>query len=289
MTKAMCPVCHSHCEKSFSKPPGVYYSCDKCQSMFLWPMPTVEQMQQYANDQYRDGHYADYVKAKDLKTYTFQGRITEILKYLSPNSATKLRHLDVGCSVGFMIEVALQNGFDSFGVEFSQEAIAKASPDIQKRIMKADVNQLSASDDEKFDLITCFDIVEHVQEANHFLSSLRKLLRPGGVLVLTTPDPEHRLARIMGRRWPMLQPLQHSILFSKKGLSSVLKETGFHELASVPAYKVLSFDYLSGQLKDLNPVLSKVMTMVSRAIPRSLSKKPIRINISEFMSISRLK
>lgn len=287
MSSVKCPVCTIACTKSFEKPPATYYSCDNCHSMFLWPMPSVQAMKDFAEHEYRVGAYSDYLKAKPLKVLTFENRVKQFKHLLTNMGNQKLRHLDVGCSAGFMIEVGIKHGFDSYGVEFSKEAISKADVQTQSRIINSDVNQLSDSKESKFDLVTCFDIVEHVQDPFIFLASLKRLLNPGGLLVLTTPDPEHSLAKIMGTKWPMLQPMQHTIIFSKSGLKSVLDQTGFEELVSSPAYKVLTLGYLTGQLKELNPLISNLMSLSSKIIPKNIIEKTLKLNISEFMSVSR--
>jgi 2-polyprenyl-3-methyl-5-hydroxy-6-metoxy-1,4-benzoquinol methylase len=248
------------------------------------PMPSVAEMQRFADAQYKEGAYGAYIKAKQLKLATFEKRIDSVRELLPQG---KIRHLDVGCSAGFMIEVGLRNGFDSYGVEFSLEAISFASPDIRARITQGDVNQLNGDRDELFDLITCFDIIEHVQSPRDFLHSLKKLLKPNGLLVVTTPDTKHFVAKLMGRSWPMLQPFQHTILFSRTSLNQTLAVSGFQEIKSTSAFKILTFEYLIGQLQQTSPLLAKLSALVNTIVPKSWSKKPLALNISEFMSISR--
>lgn len=280
--KAKCPVCSKEATKSFQKETATYYRCGDCETVFQFPMPSPKEMQDFANSLYKDGAYADYVKAKPMKVHTFRQRLESVKPHLAGRG--RIRHLDVGCSAGFMIEVGLEAGFDSFGVEFSSQAVSYALPEVQKRITLADVNQLEAG--EGYDLITCFDIIEHLRVPADFLKTLKRLLKPGGLLVLTTPDVSHPLAKVMGSRWPMLQPFQHTILFSKSSLNRVLSQVGLQTVSEGPAFKVLSFHYLAGQLQDLNPVISKVMKATESLIPGKLAKEPIRLNISEFMTIA---
>lgn len=250
-------------------------------------MPTVGAMKQYAEEQYKDGAYTSYIKGKALKIHTFKQRLASISHFLPEHKNKKIQHLDVGCSAGFMIEVGLTLGFNSFGVEFSSEAISHASPQIREKIRHIDINELAREKQSKFDLITGFDIVEHIQDPSSFLKSLSQLLNPGGLLVLTTPDPEHFLAKTMGTRWPMFQPMQHTILFSKRGLKSNLENANFEQIFSGPAFKLLTLEYLADQLKVLNPLISKIMNWLSKVIPKKFYTRPMKLNISEYISVSR--
>jgi 2-polyprenyl-3-methyl-5-hydroxy-6-metoxy-1,4-benzoquinol methylase len=285
-----CPVCQASDAQTFpvvfKRHPCQYLQCPSCHTMFQSPMPTVAEMMAYADMEYSDGAYKAYVQARPMKIATFKNRLSTVADRLSPIAKGRPRHLDVGCSAGFMIEVGLDAGFDSYGVEFSKEAIKLADPKIQNRITPSDVNQLINEGTEKFDLITCFDIVEHVQNPLEFLRSLRQLLNPEGRLLLTTPDVEHLIAKAMGSRWPMLQPKQHTILFSKKSLEKVLMEAGFNHVLHYPAKKTISYRYMTGQLAELNPLLSGAMKALGWIIPNALKNKPLMINISEFMTLA---
>ncbi len=265
-----------------------YVKCTKCAAYFLTPMPSVLEMKNYVDKSYQEGDYHDYIKAKPMKISSFENRLQQFKKYLRPAVQGKaLRHLDVGCSVGFMIEVGLRNGFDSYGVEFSDAAISQAEPQVKSRIYHGDVNMLAERKLEKFDVITCYDIVEHVQASKPFLDSLGNLLSSQGVLILTTPDSTHWIAKLMGRFWPMFQPMQHTILFSPVALESAVESVGLKSVSTLPAYKYLSFRYLADQLKLLNPLISFLMTAVTRILPKSLVEKAIPLNISEFMLIAK--
>src|SRR5438876_9363 len=78
------------------------------------------------------------------------------------------------------------------------------------RILEGNVDELDLTTLGAFDVVTAFDIVEHSLEPLKFLARLHDLLRVGGWLALTTPDAGHGLRYVMGKRWPMLQPLQHT-------------------------------------------------------------------------------
>jgi SAM-dependent methyltransferase len=80
------------------------------------------------------------------------------------------------------------------------------------------------------DAVTCWDVIEHVPDPRSALERLRGRLKPGGRLFLSTPDAGSLLARLLGRRWHYLDPLQHINVFSRKNLEDTLARCGFRVL-----------------------------------------------------------
>jgi SAM-dependent methyltransferase len=256
---------------------GTYFRCAECRGLFLHPTPTLDEMRAYAEAHYRNGVYAEYVAARALKLATFRDRLRWIKKY---KSSGKL--LDLGCACGFMIEAALEAGYDASGVEFSQEAIRAAAPAVRDRIRQGDINRLPAGE---FDVITAFDILEHTQDP---LASLRQwagFLRPGGVLVVSSPDTDSFFRKAMGSRWPMLQPFQHTFLFSGSRFGGVLARAGLKPLEVREAKKVMTIDYLVGQLRIYFPRIVKAY-VATRKIFLGATAVPVPFRIGEFIAIA---
>jgi len=138
-----------------------------------------------------------------------------------------------------------------------------------------------------FDVVSAFDLIEHVPDPRGLLRQCASLLKPGGILLISTPDTEHFLRYLMRSRWPMLQPMQHLFLFSRQALASVLRAEGFEDISVDTAHKTLSVDYLINQIKPLNPLLSGVLGALARAVPASTLRKYRRFNIGEILAVAR--
>jgi SAM-dependent methyltransferase len=244
-------------------------------------MPAADVMAQYVDQEYADGAYQDYVRARDLKLLTFRSRARQILARSGHG-----RLLDVGAACGYFVEAALEVGFDAYGLEISPVAIAQAADDVRPRMLQGDVNHLAAQQGQTYDVVTAFDIVEHVFDPLAFLESLTPLIRPGGLLVMSTPDTGHALRYLMGRSWPMLQPLQHTVLFSRGSLADALRQVGFTDVKIVPARKVLTADYLAGQVGTLSPAIGHAYELGSKVVPAFIRTKPVGVNIGELMSFA---
>jgi SAM-dependent methyltransferase len=245
-------------------------------------MPLGTEMEAYADAEYESGVYKSYFAARRLKIATAERRLADIER-LTPYK----RLLDIGCSIGFFMETAQQRGFDVTGIEFSQVAISMAVPVVKDRILRGDVNQLLTQAETRYDVVTAFDIIEHTHDPIAFVRDIHRCLAPGGLLVLSTPDTGHFLRRAMGRAWPMLQPMQHTVLFSRGAMVEMLIAAGFAEVQSCTAAKILTIDYLGEQLEELNPLLVRVYKGMSWILPAQLRTRPLSVNIGEFVVFAR--
>ena len=280
--KIVCPVTQKPAKFYCRKGSANYYIEKASGIIFQGNLPETDEMASYADEEYENGLYAGYVAASNLKILTFEKRIGKIEKL-----AKGKKLLDIGCSCGFFLEVALNHQFDAYGVEFSKAAISYAKPHVQERITCGDVNALSAGVKTSFDVITGFDIIEHTKNPAELIDQVWQTLAPGGVVVLSTPDTGHWLRYIMGSRWPMLQPMQHTVLLSRKAMHGLLTKAGFRDIQIETSRKVLTPDYLLSQIKDFNPSIFKVCTALLRLIPSRYRNKPIAINIGEFIAFAR--
>jgi len=101
--------------------------------------------------------------------------------------------LDAGCGVGYGVEILAAGGATSVtAVDIDPTAVAEANSrfgEHAKEIVEGDLMQLPFADD-SFDLVVCFETIEHVQDGRQALGELRRVLRPDGVLVVSSPNPE---------------------------------------------------------------------------------------------------
>ncbi len=239
----------------------------------------------YANTEYSSGLYKEYLEANDLKYATFEYRLQKVLEAFKEQNHSKSspRILDVGCSNGRFIEVALRNGIDAWGLELSENAIAAAAPATRERIYHGDANNIESLGMEKFDIITAFDLIEHLFDPFSFLNNLRKIISKNGLIVFTTPDASSLPRTLMGKSWPMLQPFQHTILLSRKASVILLRKTNYGNISVTGTKKVFTLDYLFNQLRGPSPNIYRSYHRFNRILPRFLKENKIQINIGEMM------
>jgi 2-polyprenyl-3-methyl-5-hydroxy-6-metoxy-1,4-benzoquinol methylase/transcription elongation factor Elf1 len=231
-----CPVCHSQ-KISFFTEKNTYklYSCNSCKLLFLYPLPTT--LDTVYDASYFSGAeggfgYTDYDADKEPMIPVF-GKYLDIIETYIPrisknstNDPDKERKLlDVGAATGFFMAMAEKRGWKTIGVEFSDFAVQQG----KKKgldLYTGDIH-LQALQPESFDVITLFDVVEHMLYPEKDLARAYELLKPGGIIVVNTPNAQSLFAKTMGKRWHLIVPPEHVHYFSPENLSVLVERVGF--------------------------------------------------------------
>jgi len=205
--------------------------CSRCDLIYVAEELGNQELAAYYSEAYYTGAqskgYADYVGRRELRKAYFRSAMPTIKHHLASEVP---RVLDVGCATGFFLEVAHEQGWKAQGVEVSTYAAEYARSQLSLDVLTgtlADV-KLPAS---TFDLITLWDVIEHVPDPFETLTLVYDLLRPDGLVIISTGDASGVTARFYGRRWALLAPPGHLFYFSRKTLFSMLRRTGFESLS----------------------------------------------------------
>jgi SAM-dependent methyltransferase len=154
---------------------------------------------------------------------------------VAPVASPPGRLLDVGCGAGFFLEVARRRGWSTEGVELNPGTAELAAAHAD-RVFRGRLEE-AGFDDARFDAVTLWDVIEHVRDPVVTLEEAARVLRPGGVLALSTPNLGGlfpRLSAPIGRRtgyWTHPEPPAHLFQFSKATVAALLGRTGFSVLA----------------------------------------------------------
>lgn len=137
-------------------------------------------------------------------------------------SGRDVRLLDIGFGAGDLLDVAKSRGFTTYGVEVSRVAIESAERRGHHVSPSAE-----AFDRRDFDGVTLIETLEHVVDGTGVLKFAASMLRPGGVLYLTTPNADSLNRRLLGVRWTAVAPVDHRTLWTKRSLARALHSAGF--------------------------------------------------------------
>lgn len=164
------------------------------------------------------------------------------LKVIDKFVSKKHRFLDIGCGNGFLLEKAMEIGWEEVsGVELSKDAINKTKSFIKKKIY----NGPFESDNYKekfFDIIFFAMVIEHFSDVNKFLSKVYRILNPGGYIIVITHDEQHFLSKIFKDKHPIIND-EHLCVFSKTTLAKILTKHNF-EINEIKSLKnIYSLQY----------------------------------------------
>jgi len=274
-----CALCGGRSfRKLFHKQGYDFTRCTACSLVRLDPMPTDELLAEVYERSYRDGLYAMFSRADDVRTATARARVAAIAP-LAPAGPW----LDVGCSTGALLRAVAERGLEAEGIELSEVAVEQA------RAHGLAVRQASAVEfrpDRSYACVTAFDLVEHLVDPNPFLERVRSWLLPGGRLAITVPDIRSVQARLMRRHWYYYAPPVHVNYFDRDTIVRLLARHGLQPVRITSAPKVLTLDYVLASLAAFNPLVHRGVGFLGRVAPRSLRSRPVPVPVGELLVVA---
>jgi 2-polyprenyl-3-methyl-5-hydroxy-6-metoxy-1,4-benzoquinol methylase len=239
----------------------------------------------YANPRHERQDILDsYVAVEDpLYLQEREGRVLTFERHLRPVSKLKPPPgclLDVGAYTGVFVEIAGRHGWDAWGLEPSRWALDEARG--QGLQMVEGTLETASFEPSSFDVITMWDVIEHVTDPFADISRAFDLLKPGGLLVLHTMDIDCLFARLMGSRWPWLMEM-HIYYFSRRTLSAMLEKAGFTVVSTKAQGRYLRLGYFATRLGGLlgEPV-GRVVNSLARTL--HIDKMAIPINVGDLFT-----
>ncbi|MDD5617609.1 MAG: class I SAM-dependent methyltransferase [Candidatus Omnitrophica bacterium] len=225
MEKVSCSICGSSASKKYCDVKGFnIVSCCNCGLVYINPRYSGEELNKLYGEnyfkQFSTQRKVDYMKDRQFRRNDFNTRLKGISRFKKCGKV-----LDVGCAAGFFLEVARDNGWDSYGVELSDYA-ASFARDMLKLNVKSGELEGAKFDSNLFDVITLFDVIEHVRDPGRLLKEARRVLKNDGLLVITTPNIDSVCAKVFKDRFHLLDPL-HLVYFSPKTMTAMLSKEGF--------------------------------------------------------------
>jgi len=217
-----------------------------------------------------------YLEERDGRVLTFERHLRPLERLQAPPG----RLVDVGAYTGVFVEIAAQHGWEAYGLEPSRWAVEQArGRGVQMIEGTLATSGLAAA---SFDVVTMWDVIEHVADPQAEIREAHRLLKPGGMLVLHTMDIDSRFARLMGRRWPWLMEM-HIYYFSRRTLGAMVEQAGFRVIRSEPQGRYLRLGYLATRVSGLSPLLGRALGGLFRVL--RLDAMPIPINFGDLFTV----
>lgn len=233
MREGSCPICGVVDSMPVISLRGYrYVRCSACRAAYVNPMPTTEQVAAFYQDPAyfagaEEAGYRDYAAMHKALAPHFRRRLRLLAEWLPGRG----RLLDVGCADGYFLGLARADGWEVAGVEIS-EPMAKETA---RRLGIPVATSIDGLPSERYDAVTLWEVVEHFPNPVADLRRLAECLRPGGVLMLSTPNAGHWQALREPEAWTAYRPPAHLVLLTAESLKMALEKAG---LSPVHIWKV---------------------------------------------------
>jgi 2-polyprenyl-3-methyl-5-hydroxy-6-metoxy-1,4-benzoquinol methylase len=257
-------------EKGFS-----IVQCLDCGLRYLYPPPMIEETNELYSEHYFSSDdalgrgYADYAEQAANLRATFRDR----LRFLPPAGPNN-RLLDVGAAAGFFVEQARRAGWNAEGLEPSKWASAYAR-DYVKVPVREGILTSSTFSENSFDVVTFWEVIEHLPDPRGFLEQVARITKPGGTIYLSTPDSDSIVAKVLGKNWLGWRKVpEHLFFFGRRVLTRMLNETGFDVIDARYVTLTVTWPYA---LERLGASLGLGRAAFS-PLARALNDRSVRVN-----------
>lgn len=276
MKPETCPICKNKDNlemiETFFK--WDLYECRNCDAQFWWPLKHP------GKDFYEEEYDMVGVHGKNALSWGSK-------QFLKNTVIKSGKLLDIGCSSGDFLNAVQNKGFDVWGIDISNRSItaAKMLYDL-KNVYSETLDTFSIKKNiPKFDAITFFEVIEHIDDPIKFVSQVKNMLKGGGLLAFSTPDRE-----CLGG-WRDTPP-QHLFKWNEKVLRYMLDFHGFKIIKVIRepiSYKYFFYYFFKGvspfSFGIVSWIKGRIRSKLSNDIMKSdatiLKNKPMSLKIAE--------
>lgn len=232
--------------------------CKECGFIQLGAHPTEESIK----STYSDDYFKKIKYHFDSAAKREQERRVNLMKECGVAHGADV--LDVGCATGDFILLA-RNYFSIWGIDISEQAVQTAkerNPDVAARII-AMGHENFENLDRRFDAITLWDVIEHLDDPVGVVRKLTGKLERTGVLFISSPNIGAMIARIMKRHWAFMTPPEHIGYFSRETVKRLLAACGLRELRWETRGKWINLAFLAYKMSRVFPELAPPLLVKS--------------------------
>ncbi|MFP6663730.1 MAG: bifunctional glycosyltransferase/class I SAM-dependent methyltransferase [Deltaproteobacteria bacterium] len=250
-----CPLCGAvEFEPRSAKNGFRMVECCACRLWYLNPMPTEAALAALYDDEYFSSDeslgagYADYAeRAEDFRDL-FRHRLDAL-----PADVGKGRILDIGAGFGYLLDAARDRFAETWAVE--RNATAAAAIEATGQVVHGSFAEVELPE-ATFDVVSMQDCFEHLRDPHAVLARVRRILVPGGTLMVVTPNTASLLASLQRSGWVSLKFPEHVALYNPATLRRILEAEGFVIDSMVPAGQYARLDFLASRIFSGYPQLA---------------------------------
>lgn len=205
--------------------------CNSCGLAYINPQPTQSSLQAFYSRWFAGVNASVVNRFQQVEKGVYE-QMLSVIKTTTPNG---VKLLDWGCGVGGFLQFATAKGYDSLGVDYSDNAVRYINESLG---LKAQWRINPSFSNETFDIVTMLDVLEHVVNPLELLSELHRVLKRGGVIIMRVPNFNFGLLQVSVTKIGIdaaahsmqLNPPAHLYYFNPHTLSALLQKAGFRHV-----------------------------------------------------------
>lgn len=205
--------------------------CEHCHLEFVNPLPDPATMQNFylsemVGEDPSQGYFSQYIFERQKREESFSKLYHSRLKLIETFKPDKGNLLDLGCGTGFFVKNALDRGWKGHGLEMLPEYVKYAQENLGlHQVHQGSLDNSLPFQPETFDVVTMWDLIEHLRHPLACLEKINRATKPGGLLVIWTPNVKNSI--FVKEQWLSYGIKQHIYFFSRNSLEQLLQKTGF--------------------------------------------------------------
>lgn len=253
-------------------------SCGDCGLVRVREMPALHDLHglygpsYYASPESHIVGYENYEADRHNIVRTARRRLRLIERY----HPTPGRLLDVGCALGFFMDAAREHGWQPTGVDLSSYAVRLAQDSGAGDAYCGELVDIGFADG-SFDVVTLWDVIEHMRDPLGQLRECHRVLQDGGLLLLSTPDLGSLMARLTGARWMGFKLAdEHLYYFSRRTIAQLLERAGFETIDAFHVGKHVTLAFFAKRLTIYLPRLASLTAGIFRLL--RLEERSVYVN-----------
>jgi 2-polyprenyl-3-methyl-5-hydroxy-6-metoxy-1,4-benzoquinol methylase len=218
-----CSLCNGNRTTPIVKKSGFsIVKCNDCNFVYVNPRIKNDEIENIYKHNYfknKDYGYIGYEQEKRLRVKNFERWLNDAKQFL-PGNNTTLDALDVGCAAGYCLEVMQGKGWNAEGLELDEDMFTRLANEGQA-VYRSPLESFESN--KKFQVITLFDVIEHIPHLDLAFKKLSDLVDVNGVIIMVTPNHNSLQRKVFAKRWFQYKPIEHIQYFTPHTLDIFAK------------------------------------------------------------------
>lgn len=272
MSTYACEVCSSTSDPWLTVRGYVFHRCSRCSYIFVPLKVSLDHVRAVYDDGYfthGGAGYPDYVAEGRLLREHAVRYVAMVGRYAKPGVL-----LDVGAAAGFLLREFIDHGWSGTGLDPNASMAAYAADHLGVVVKVGTLEDSEFSQAQNIDLVTMIQVIMHLYDVRRGLESATRCIRPGGHLLIETPNAASLTARLLGKFWQEYSPPSVLRIFTPDNLRQLVGDYGFVPIASGRPRKVVSGahvrSFLTYKAEEWTGFPHRMLTLIRQTIPTGL-------------------